>query len=51
MKDDDLLRRSQELLDKLFRNNPAAVALVRLGDGVLLDFNDAYERMFGWRRE
>jgi len=50
MKDDDLLRRSQELLDKLFRNSPAAIALVRLGDGVLLDLNDAYERMFGWQR-
>jgi PAS domain S-box-containing protein len=51
MGDDDLLRRSQELLAKLFRNSPAAVGLVRLRDGVMLDVNEAYERLFGWRRE
>jgi PAS domain S-box-containing protein len=50
MKDDDLLRRNQELLAKLFRNSPAAVALVRQADGVVLDVNDAYERLFGWTR-
>jgi len=50
MKDDDLLRRSQELLAKLFRNSPAAVALVRQPDGVVIDVNDAYERLFGWSR-
>jgi PAS domain S-box-containing protein len=49
--DDDLLQRSLELLDKLFRNSPAAIALVRFADGVLLDVNEAYERMFGWRRD
>jgi PAS domain S-box-containing protein len=51
MRDDDLLRRSQELLAKLFRNSPAAVGLVRLRDGVMLDVNEAYERLFGWTRE
>jgi PAS domain S-box-containing protein len=51
MQDDGLLRRSQELLAKLFRNSPAAIALVRQPDGVVLDVNDAYERLFGWRRE
>jgi PAS domain S-box-containing protein len=51
MKHDDLLRRSQALLDKLFRNSPAAIGLVRLRDGVMLDINEAYERMFGWRRD
>jgi PAS domain S-box-containing protein len=51
VRDDDLLRRSLELLDKLFRNSPAAIGLVRLADGVLLDINEAYERMFGWRRD
>src|SRR5512134_2910400 len=50
MKDDDLLRRSQELLAKLFRSSPAAIALVRQPDGVLIDVNDAYERLFGWTR-
>jgi PAS domain S-box-containing protein len=51
MKHDDLLRRSQALLDKLFRNSPVAIGLVRLRDGVMLDINEAYERMFGWRRD
>jgi PAS domain S-box-containing protein len=50
VKDDDPLHRSQDLLDKLFRISPAAIALVRLADGVLLDINEAYERMFGWSR-
>jgi len=51
VRDDDLLRRSLELLDKLFRNSPAAIGLVRVADGVMLDINEAYERMFGWRRD
>jgi PAS domain S-box-containing protein len=51
MQREDLLSGSQELLEKLFRNSPAAIGLVRLRDGVMLDINDAYERMFGWRRE
>ena len=49
--DNGLLSRSRELLEKLFRNSPAAIALVRLHDGVVLDVNDAYERVFGWRRQ
>jgi len=48
--EDELLNRSRELLEKLFRNSPAAIALVRLSDAVVLDVNDAYERVFGWRR-
>ena len=51
MGDDNLLRRSQELLAKLFRNSPAAIGLVRLRDGLMLDVNEAYERLYGWRRE
>jgi PAS domain S-box-containing protein len=50
MQDDGLLQRSQELLAKLFRNSPAAVGLVRLSDGVMLDINEAYEQLFGWSR-
>src|SRR5512147_731364 len=51
MRDDGLLQRSQELLVKLFRNSPAAVGLVRLSDGVMLDINEAYEQLFGWSRK
>jgi PAS domain S-box-containing protein len=50
VRDGELLRRNQELLAKLFRSNPAAVALVRLSDGMVLDVNEAYERLFGWPR-
>jgi PAS domain S-box-containing protein len=51
MKREDLLGGGRELLEKLFRNSPAAIGLVRLRDGVMLDINEAYERLFGWRRE
>jgi PAS domain S-box-containing protein len=51
MQENIALRRSEERLAKLFRSSPAAIALVRLGDGVLLDVNQSYERMFGWRRD
>lgn len=44
-------RHSEELLRKLFRNSPVAICLVRLGDGVVLDVNEAYERLFGWPRD
>ena len=51
MRREDLLSGSQELLEKLFRNSPAAIGLVRLRDGVMLDINEAYERIFEWRRD
>jgi PAS domain S-box-containing protein len=41
----------EERLRKLFRNSPAAIAVVRFADGVVLDINQAYERIFGWPRE
>lgn len=50
MRNEDLLAGSQDLQGKLFRNSPAAIGLVRLADGVVLDVNEAYERTFGWRR-
>jgi len=50
MQNEDPRLRSQELLEKLFRSSPAAVGLVRLDDGVMLDVNEAYERLFGWTR-
>jgi len=48
--DDASLRQSRTLLEKLFRNSPAAIGLVRLSDAVLVDVNEAYERLFGWSR-
>jgi PAS domain S-box-containing protein len=50
MQNEEPLMRSRELLEKLFRGNPTAVGLVRLEDGVMLDVNEAYERLFGWAR-
>jgi PAS domain S-box-containing protein len=51
MQREDLLSASRELPEKLFRNSPVAIGLVRLRDGLMLDVNEAYERMFGWRRD
>ena len=42
---------SVDTLLKIFRSSPAAIALVRVPGGVVLDVNEAYERLFGWRRE
>jgi PAS domain S-box-containing protein len=51
MHSDDKLRLSEERLRMLYRNSPAAIGLVRRADGVMLDINESYERMFGWRRD
>jgi len=45
------LRASMDRLSKVYRNSPAAIGVTRLADGVMLDINEAYERLFGWGRE
>ena len=45
------LRASMDRLSKVYRNSPAAIGVTRLADGVMLDINDAYERLFGWSRD
>jgi len=45
------LRRSEEKFASVFRSSPLAVAITRLADGCYLDVNDAFVRLYGWRRE
>ncbi len=45
------LRRSEEKFAGVFRASPLAIAITRLEDGRYLDVNEAFERLFGLRRE
>lgn len=44
-------RRSIEQLSRFFRSSPAAHLISRLDDGRYVEVNEAYERMFGFRRD
>jgi PAS domain S-box-containing protein len=44
-------RRSMEQLSRFFRSSPAAHLISRLDDGRYVEVNEAYERMFGYRRD
>ncbi|WLT31248.1 PAS domain S-box protein [Geothrix sp. PMB-07] len=45
------LRASREMFASAFAENPAAIALTRLEDGLVLDVNDTWETLTGWRRD
>jgi PAS domain S-box-containing protein len=45
------LRESEQKYAAIFRNSPSAIALARLPEGVYVDANDAFLRMFGLVRE
>ncbi len=45
------LRESEARFSAVFEANPIGTALTRLADGLFLDANDAYARIFGLRRE
>lgn len=45
------LRLSEEKFIVAFSQNPAAIALTRLDDGVVLDVNDTYVSLTGYQRE
>jgi PAS domain S-box-containing protein len=45
------LRVSEHLFATAFAQNPAAIALTRLADGVVLDVNATWEALSGYRRE
>ncbi|HEX9011170.1 MAG TPA: PAS domain S-box protein [Holophagaceae bacterium] len=45
------LRASEHLFATAFAQNPAAIALTRLADGVFLDVNATWEALSGYRRE
>ncbi len=44
------LQLSQQLFERAFSNNPAAIALTRLEDGRVVDVNETWLRMTGERR-
>jgi PAS domain S-box-containing protein len=47
----EALRLSEEKFGKAFAGNPAAIALTRLEDGLVLDINDTWVALSGYSRE
>jgi PAS domain S-box-containing protein len=47
---EEALRLSEEKLAKAFAINPAAIVITRMADGMILDVNEAFVKMFGHRR-
>src|SRR6185295_12880652 len=45
------LKRSEERFEKAFRANPAAMSMSTLPEGRVLDVNDRFLAMTGWKRE
>lgn len=45
------LRESEEKFSLAFANNPAAIALTRLEDGLFVDVNDTWVALNGWSRD
>ena len=45
------MRKSEELYRMAFRIDPNALSIARLSDGVYLDVNDEYVRVYGWQRD
>lgn len=50
-KAEELLKESEERFTKAFRNNPAALSITRLMDGLFVDVNDGFTQLFGYERE
>jgi PAS domain S-box-containing protein len=48
---EEALRLSEEKFNKAFADNPAAIALSRVEDGLLVEVNDTWQRMTGYTRE
>ena len=48
---EETLKRSEETFAKVFKANPAAMAICRQNDGCILDVNAAFENLAGYRRE
>ena len=42
------LRRSEKRFSTVFRSSPVCISLTRLSDGMFLDVNDAFLRLFGY---
>ena len=48
---EESLKRSEDKFAKVFQSSPTAIAISRMRDGYLIDVNQAYEKLFGYRRE
>ncbi|MBI3363585.1 MAG: PAS domain S-box protein [Ignavibacteriae bacterium] len=48
---EEALRVSEEKFSKAFRSSPDSVTISSLNDGVLIEINDGFERVFGYSRE
>ena len=47
---DQALRESQERFSTVFRSNPLGIAITELVDGTIIDVNEAFVHMFGYKR-
>ena len=45
------LRLSEEKFSRIFQGSPDYITITRLDDGMVLDANEGFERVSGWRRE
>jgi PAS domain S-box-containing protein len=50
MRMEETLRESEQRFAKIFQNNAAAITLVRLRDGTILDVNKKWHEVFGFSR-
>jgi PAS domain S-box-containing protein len=48
---EEAMRTSEEKFAKIFADNPAAIAISLLGDGIYVDVNKAWLGLFGYTRE
>jgi PAS domain S-box-containing protein len=48
---EEKLRLSEEKFSKAFTNNPAAIAITRLEDGLVVDMNETWARLTGYSKE
>ncbi|MCU0369963.1 MAG: PAS domain S-box protein, partial [Bacteroidales bacterium] len=48
---EEALKRSEEKYSKIFKTSPNAIVITRLSDGMILDLNPGFERVFGYSRK
>ncbi len=48
---EEALKQSEEKYSKIFKTSPYAIVITRLTDGMILDLNPGFERMFGYSRK
>lgn len=49
--DEEVLRQTEEQFRKIFQSSPAAILITALKDGRIIDANDSYLRLFGFKIE